>query len=195
MLYKKQPQNLSDLHLFFSVMDLWNSRDSSALGQGQGQGCSMCLLIEGLQLPCACSFCGRWQKHKRTNQTKQAHLKLPIGHGFYPSSLAKASLQQWGGRVTLSQHGATETSMARGMWWFYYRQGVKNNAMWTIIQFTLCMEISNLFSIAYRSWNWLDWIFPTLLQTFHWTDVKIVTQTSYHVRSSMVLIWFMSLKR
>lgn len=48
MLYKKQPQNLSDLHLFFSVMDLWNSRDSSALGQGQGQGCSMCLLIEGL---------------------------------------------------------------------------------------------------------------------------------------------------
>ena len=54
--------------------------------------------------------------------------------------------------------------------------------------------ILNLFSVIYRNWSWLGWIFHTLLQTFHWTDVKIVTQTSCHVRRSIMLILLLSSK-
>lgn len=160
-----------------------------SVGQ-QGQFC-FSLWVKVRFSPCFFSFwMSRFPRHVlSTGDGRSArgyvrlreHITLRMGYEFYPGSLAKACGRLWG-EVLFARKGSYSNVIQQRGCDDSVTGGSEDQALWTAIQSAPCPEVSNLFSFIFRSWNWLDWIFHTLLQTFHWTGVKIVTQTSYHVR-------------
>lgn len=112
IIYKTSKSQWPTATINFLTAGLWNSRESSA--SGSGSGLFQVSSFSDSQLPYSCSFHFRWQKHKRANQATQAHLKLPIEHDSYPSSLAKARRQEWGREVCSIPKGSSAASYGKG---------------------------------------------------------------------------------
>lgn len=128
MLCKKQPQNLSDLHLFFSVMGLWDSRDSSALGHGQGQGCSMCLLSEGLAAS-LCELLPWW--------VAEAQRDKPNHTSTFKASDWTCVLPKFIGQSKYTTVGWKSDSISTGSYWNIMARGCDDSITggeWRIMQ-------------------------------------------------------------